>query len=108
MRQTFLIGLTWVMLMTACQGPHTEVAGLKVEMQENPQGVSTLIPRFSWRIESTMNDLVQHSYQIEVAESEKALKNGQLIWSSGTVETSHYSSLMRGMNCYQARAITGG
>ncbi len=87
MRQTFLIGLTWVMLMTACQGPHTEVAGLKVEMQENPQGVSTLIPRFSWRIESTMNDLVQHSYQIEVAESEKALKNGQLIWSSGTVES---------------------
>jgi alpha-L-rhamnosidase len=87
MKRIFFIGLTLVMLMTACKGIHTEVVFPKVEMQENPEGLATLNPRFSWQLASTMNDLVQQSYQIQVAASEDAFnKEEERIWDSGMVQ----------------------
>ncbi|HBX21165.1 MAG TPA: alpha-rhamnosidase, partial [Porphyromonadaceae bacterium] len=61
-----------------------QVVSLKVEMQENPQGVSTPSPRFSWQITSPGVDLRQQSYRIQVASSEEDLKKEKnLLWDSG-------------------------
>lgn len=83
-----LIGLLSVALMAGCGKAQTEVVSLNVEMQENPQGVATAHPRFSWQIRSALSDVVQLSYQIQVARSENDLKKEQnLLWDSGVVES---------------------
>ncbi len=83
-----LIGLLFVVLVTGCGKTQTEVVSLKVEMQENPQGVAVAQPRFSWQIRSALPDVVQLSYQIQVASSENDLKKEQnLLWDSGVVES---------------------
>ncbi|SFS76320.1 alpha-L-rhamnosidase [Porphyromonadaceae bacterium NLAE-zl-C104] len=82
----FLIGLILVIFMAGCQGTAVRVDSLKVEMQENPQGVSTSTPRFSWQITSVKPDLRQEAYQIQVAGSEQDLEKGNnLLWDSGIV-----------------------
>ncbi|MDD4778077.1 MAG: family 78 glycoside hydrolase catalytic domain [Fermentimonas sp.] len=74
----FIIGLT------ACENKGVELTSFKVEMQENPVGVGTTAPRFSWQITSLKPDLKQQSYQIQVARSVKDLTNEEnLIWDSG-------------------------
>lgn len=86
MRYTyFLIGLLAI-LMTGCQGTLVKVDSLKIEMQENPQGLGTSTPRFSWQITSGQPDLRQEAWQIQVAGSEQDLKKGSdLLWDSGIV-----------------------
>ena len=80
---TFLIG------MESCAGETTSIVSPQVEMQVNPQGIATKAPRFSWQIRSPLPNLVQQSYQIQVAGSEKDLKQGKnLIWDSGIVTSS--------------------
>ncbi|WP_298647778.1 alpha-L-rhamnosidase [uncultured Proteiniphilum sp.] len=82
----FLIGLILATLMAGCQGAAVKVASPKVEMQENPQGLGTSTPRFSWQINSGKPDLRQEAYRIQVARSEKDLKKGEnLLWDSGIV-----------------------
>ncbi|MDR1813414.1 MAG: glycoside hydrolase family 78 protein [Tannerella sp.] len=55
-------------------------------MQTNPEGIGTETPRFSWKIQSADNDVVQTAYQIEVASSEKDLKAGaNLVWNTSKV-----------------------
>ena len=69
----------------------TEVAAstlteLRVEMQENPVGIGTLIPRFSWQISTHKGGVMQKAYQIIVAETEKGLKNASsVMWQSDKV-----------------------
>nr|WP_313381589.1 family 78 glycoside hydrolase catalytic domain [Proteiniphilum saccharofermentans] len=72
--------------MAGCQGPIVKIDSLKVEMQENPQGLDTSTPRFSWQISSGEPDLQQEAWQIQVAGSEQDLaKEENLLWDSGTV-----------------------
>lgn len=64
------------------------VSSLKTEMRENPDGIGTLFPRFSWKIESETPAITQVAYQIEVAASVQELKNkSNLLWSSGRINT---------------------
>jgi len=66
--------------------PQVEVTNLKVEMQTNPEGIDVLRPHFSWQITSQKPDLIQKSYQIQVAESPESLQKAtNLIWDSGIV-----------------------
>ncbi|MDR2815133.1 MAG: glycoside hydrolase family 78 protein [Proteiniphilum sp.] len=82
----FLIVFTLAMLMAGCQGTAVKGDSLKVEMQENPQGLDTPTPRFSWRISSAQPDLQQEAYRIQVAASEQDLKKeANLLWDSGIV-----------------------
>ena len=70
----------------ACsQGP-VSVVEPKTEGMTNPEYLHTGAPRFSWKIESGLQDVVQESYRILVASSEKNLKAdiGDL-WDSGEV-----------------------
>ncbi len=80
-----------ILLMNGCSGAGTEAemfAGLTTEMQENPEGVSALTPRFSWKLTSSEKDVMQTAYQIEVASSEKELKNNSgLLWNSGRIDS---------------------
>lgn len=65
-----------------------KLTDVKTEMYVNPEGISTLHPRFSWKLTSDKTDVVQTAYQIEVASSEKDLKEGSsLIWNSGKVQS---------------------
>lgn len=62
------------------------LAELKVEHQENPLSVDAAVPRFSWKINSTVKNTVQKAYEIRVAAEEHDLKSGKkLVWSTNVV-----------------------
>ena len=83
-----VIGLMLTLLMAGCRQAQIQVVSPKVEMQENPLGVATAHPRFSWQILSKVPDVIQQSYRIQVALSEEDLKKEEnLIWDSGVVES---------------------
>lgn len=52
-----------------------------IEYRENPLGIDER-PRFSWKLESEKQNVVQESYQIQVA------SQGKLVWDSGRVVSS--------------------
>lgn len=85
------INRRFCLLIVAVLSFFTEISAstlteLRVEMQENPVGVGTLIPRFSWQISTRKGEVMQKAYQIMVAETEKGLKNASLaVWQSGKV-----------------------
>ena len=89
MRQSlFCIGILVAFILVGCRGGGVAVTSLKVEMQENPQGVSVLTPRFSWQITSVNPDLVQQSYWIQVARSAEDLQQGkELVFDSKEVQS---------------------
>ena len=80
---TLLLGS--LLLWTGCQSPHIKVEHMSVEMLENPVGVGTPTPRFSWQLTAAVPDVMQTFYRIQVATSEKALLSGDLLWDSGEV-----------------------
>lgn len=62
------------------------VFNLKCEQADNPLGVETLVPRFSWQIRSDRRNFVQSSYEILVADDPGLLsRNKGSIWDSGKV-----------------------
>jgi alpha-L-rhamnosidase len=105
MRHTILFtAILLSVLLTGCKEGKLNVASLKIEMQENPEGLSTLTPRFSWQITSNSPDLIQQSYQIQVARSEDDLKKEvNLLWDSGIV-SSDESVLIS----YQGQPLSSG
>ena len=61
---------------------------LQTEMRENPEGISVEKPRFSWKLASDQQYVIQTAYKIEVATSEKDLKTGtNLVWNSEMTES---------------------
>jgi len=89
MKRIYLfISILFAIVMSACQGEKPTVSSLKVEMQENPEGVVTTQPRFSWQIASNTPDLLQSAYQIQVASSEEDLVQGKnLLWDTKKVKS---------------------
>lgn len=51
----------------------------QIEYQNNPLGIETA-PRFSWKLESDKQNVMQSAYQIQVR------SNGRMTWDSGKVE----------------------
>ena len=65
-------------ILAGCTSGHTvSIKDLRVEMKKNPVGIGVSQPRFMWKISSESPDLMQTSYQIQVAESPDNLKNGK-------------------------------
>jgi alpha-L-rhamnosidase len=61
---------------------------LQTEMRENPEGISVEKPRFSWKLSSNQRDVMQTAYKIEVAATEKDLKEGKnLVWNSEPLDS---------------------
>jgi alpha-L-rhamnosidase len=62
------------------------VVGLRTEYKENPLGIDARKPRLSWRIESDGRGVVQSTYEVRVARSERGLAaKGERVWESGKV-----------------------
>ncbi|MDD3511010.1 MAG: family 78 glycoside hydrolase catalytic domain [Fermentimonas sp.] len=82
---TLIVGLTG---LNGCVSDSAKLVSLKVEMQENPVGIGTATPRFSWQLTSARPDLQQQSYHIQAARSVQDLtKEQNLIWDSGIVDS---------------------
>lgn len=78
----------FVILFTGCKTQLANTNSLLVEMQENPQGITAITPRFSWQIASNSPDLNQVAYRIQVASSSEDLKKERnLLWDSGVVNS---------------------
>ena len=63
------------------------VEKLLCEGLENPMGMATVEPRFSWQMRSDMQEDRQTAYQILVASTEQDLKEGEAdLWDSGKID----------------------
>jgi alpha-L-rhamnosidase len=84
----YLLLLPLIAALTGCfPADKVNVVYLQTEMRDNPEGVGSATPRFSWQLQAVVNNVVQTAYQIEVATSPDALKAGNLLWNSGKVES---------------------
>lgn len=80
--------LTLILGLGSCVSETISIVSPQVEMQANPQGITSKTPRFSWQIGSTLPNVQQQSYQIQVAASEMDLKQGtNLLWDTGIVSS---------------------
>ncbi len=89
--------------------PQTSLAqsslyALRTENLENPHGIETLVPRFSWKWQSTKKNLLQSAYEIRVAEIRSgSAKTKAMNWASGKI-ASQSSVLVP----YTGPALTSG
>ena len=63
------------------------VKRLRCEWKTNPIGIDVQKPRLSWELESAEKNVLQTSYEVQVALSEKELQQGKLVWDSGVVKS---------------------
>lgn len=64
------------------------VIDLICEYKVNPLGIDTRIPRFSWKIESSLRGVKQQSYELRVGENAAKLVKGEdVLWTSGVVQS---------------------
>lgn len=64
------------------------VFNLTCEQAENPLGIETQQPRFSWQIRSSERNFVQSSYEVLVADSPEMLEDNKgNVWSSGKTDS---------------------
>ncbi|MDR1407977.1 MAG: glycoside hydrolase family 78 protein [Tannerella sp.] len=77
------------LLLAGCTpASKVKTVDLQTEMRENPEGVGATAPRFSWKLTSAENNVVQTAYRIEVAASTADLTAGtNLLWNSGKIES---------------------
>jgi alpha-L-rhamnosidase len=60
------------------------VNGLTTEYKHNPIGIDAIQPRLSWKLNSTLRNVLQESYQLRVAKDSASLVAGTgLVWDSG-------------------------
>ena len=89
--KNFILVSLLALLMMGCKtsnGGALEIVEPTVEMRDNPEGVASFAPCFSWQLATGKQDVMQTAYQIEVADSEKSLQTGAgLVWNSGRVES---------------------
>ncbi len=65
------------------------------EYQNNPVGITTLTPRFSWQLSAVKQNTLQKAYRILVATSSSVLKNNKAdVWDSKIVKTAQNTFIM--------------
>jgi alpha-L-rhamnosidase len=85
---SYIIALCCILLAGCTPAGEVTITGLQVEARENPEGVGTDAPRFSWKLQSTARNVMQTAYRIKVAASLDGLKTGRdLLWDSGKVDS---------------------
>ena len=62
------------------------VKDLTCEHKKNPIGIDAMQPRFSWKIDGSVRNLLQTAYSIRVAIDEK-FSSGKIMWQSGKVQS---------------------
>ena len=78
----------WLALfLNACQSTDLCVDRLLCEGLENPMGIATVEPRFSWQMRADKQAARQTAYQILVASTVQDLKEGEAdLWDSGKID----------------------
>lgn len=77
--------LIWAQ-MPLCGQKNLIVNQLKCEQEENPVGIDTPTPRFSWQLSAMDRGIKQTAYRIIVADSPEAIKRGVgTMWDSKKV-----------------------
>ena len=80
------LSLAMAAVAVSC-GPAFGVYDPRCEGLEEPLGIDSSVPRFSWKIRSK-EPMTQVAYEIQVASSIKALESGDPdLWSSGRVSS---------------------
>ncbi len=65
-----------------------QVNDLMCEYQNNPVGIDITTPRFSWKLTSTQQGVIQTSYSIRVGSDSKSITKGKnILWQSGEVKS---------------------
>ncbi len=68
-KRTFLLLACALSLTCACDDTSgVRFASLETEMRENPEGIPTLKPRFSWQFTSDGYDVMQTAWHVRAAQ----------------------------------------
>ena len=73
------------LLIAGQAGAQVRVSGLRTGYYTNPVGIDDPDPRFSWIIESELQNTRQEAWQIQVAAHPQSLEAGDLVWDSDMV-----------------------
>lgn len=73
------------LLAVSCgSGSSLEITALQCEKLNDPLGIDTTSPHFSWHLDSEVQGAAQTAYQIVVASNEKLLSEEKAdLWNSG-------------------------
>lgn len=75
-----------VALPQAALASSNTLGALRAEYVDNPLGIDIAHPRLSWQLLSTARGVAQSAFQVRVAQSEEALRNGlDLLWDTGKI-----------------------
>lgn len=85
----FIILLIMVFAMPGESRRRVSVSHLLTEWMQNPLGIDTPQPHFSWQIQHSDRGARQSAYQVQVASNTKLLRLGKAdMWDSGKVASS--------------------
>jgi alpha-L-rhamnosidase len=90
MRLDILFCLVAILILSACQKKtEMDIYDLRCENLKEPIGIDKTVPRFSWKIRSSINGTEQTAYQILVAGNLSLLKKNKAdLWDSGKIVSS--------------------
>ncbi len=74
-------------LMSCSASRKLQVTNVLIEGRENPMGINTLTPSFSWKLQSEEHDVMQTSYRITVSTEDDLSKTQSILWDSDWVAT---------------------
>lgn len=87
MNKSFGLFLTLQFFALLCFG-QVRVQSAQTENRQNPIGLETTQPRFSWQLASSKRNVQQTAYEVRVGNNAAALNTGKnLVWSSGKISS---------------------
>lgn len=92
-----------VLLAFACAPAKLRVESVLIEGRENPMGINTLKPSFSWQLRSDEHGIMQTEYRITVGTHADLSNQQEILWESDWVSTDQ--SLY---NSYQGQELQVG
>ena len=84
--KSIYLAIIFLLLFGVASGQGLSVKDLSVEHKTNPIGIENSKPRFSWKINSMDNNVMQTAYLMRVAKTEK-FSSADIIWQSGKVKS---------------------
>jgi alpha-L-rhamnosidase len=82
--RSFKLSLLLLFITGSIFAQDLSVRDLTVEYKNNPVGIDSRQPRFSWKISGKGPDIMQTAYSIKVATDEKFSKSS-IVWQSGKI-----------------------
>ena len=78
--------IAFLFLFTVINGQKLSVMDLSCEHKTNPVGIGTSVPRFSWKLVSDGNGVMQTAYSIRIATS-PLFRSSSMVWNSDRTES---------------------